>query len=142
MQVYTSTRFLFSYSLLLTQLQNSKSTLYKDKKSIIKKTLNNKTLFNKFKDSAEKMFMYSGPKMFFQHPILGIQHICDSFKNNDQTLQFLSSSNRYTQLINTEKDDEYISRVARTIDEARQLLEIGFDYVCEIEDVKLFRKRK
>ena len=40
---------------------------------------------NKFKDNAEKVFMYSGPRMFFQHPILGIQHICDSFKNNDQT---------------------------------------------------------
>ena len=39
---------------------------------------------NKFKDSAEKMFMYSGPRMFFRHPILGFHHVCDSFKNNDQ----------------------------------------------------------
>jgi hypothetical protein len=39
---------------------------------------------NKFRDETEKMFMYSGSRMFFQHPILGIQHICDSFKNNDQ----------------------------------------------------------
>ncbi len=37
-----------------------------------------------FRDKTEKMFTYSGPRMFFQHPILGIQHICDSFKNNDQ----------------------------------------------------------
>ena len=39
---------------------------------------------NKFRDYAETIFMYSGPRMFFQHPILGIQHICNSFKNNDQ----------------------------------------------------------
>jgi hypothetical protein len=39
---------------------------------------------SKFRDKAEKVFMYSGPRMFFQHPILGLQHICDSFKNNDQ----------------------------------------------------------
>ena len=38
----------------------------------------------KFKDNTEKVFRYSGPRMFFQHPILGIQHIFDSFKNNDQ----------------------------------------------------------
>jgi hypothetical protein len=39
---------------------------------------------NKIRDKTEKMFMCSGPRMFFQHPILGIQHICVSFKNNDQ----------------------------------------------------------
>jgi len=39
---------------------------------------------NKFRDNTEKLFRYSGPRMFFQHPILGLQHICDSFKNNDQ----------------------------------------------------------
>lgn len=38
----------------------------------------------KFKDKAEKLFTYSGPRMFFHHPILGIQHICDSFKNNNK----------------------------------------------------------
>ena len=48
----------------------------------------------------------------------------------------------YTQLIKTENDEEYISKVAKTINEARKLVESGFEYVCEIEDAKLFRKRK
>jgi integrase len=48
---------------------------------------------------------------------------------------------RYTQLIQFE-NDEYHSAVAKTIDEARQLVEGGFDYVTDIECVKLFRKRK
>ena len=47
----------------------------------------------------------------------------------------------YTHLIDF-KDEEYISRVAKTIPEACKLVEAGFDYVCEIDDVKLFRKRK
>jgi len=38
----------------------------------------------KFRDKAEKLFMYSGPRMFLHHPIFGIQHICDSFKNNSE----------------------------------------------------------
>lgn len=48
---------------------------------------------------------------------------------------------RYTQLVQFE-NDEYNSAVAKTIDEARQLVEGGFDYVTDIEGVKLFRKRK
>ena len=48
----------------------------------------------------------------------------------------------YTQLIKSENDEDYVSKVARTIDEARKLVEVGFEYVCEIEDAKLFRKRK
>ena len=39
---------------------------------------------NDFRDYAEKVFTYSGPRMFFQHPILGLQHIWDSFRNNNQ----------------------------------------------------------
>ena len=39
---------------------------------------------NQFKDYATKVFNYSGPRMFFQHPILGLQHIRDAFRNNDQ----------------------------------------------------------
>ncbi len=48
----------------------------------------------------------------------------------------------YTQLIKMENEEEYISKVARTIEEARRLVESGFEYVCEIEEAKLFRKRK
>jgi site-specific recombinase XerC len=48
----------------------------------------------------------------------------------------------YTQLIKQDEDEEYISKVARTIDEATPLVEAGFEYVCDVEDAKLFRKRK
>jgi integrase len=47
----------------------------------------------------------------------------------------------YTQLISFESD-EFHSAVAKTVDEARKLLEDGFDYVCQKDDIMLFRKRK
>jgi integrase len=47
----------------------------------------------------------------------------------------------YTQLIQFE-GDEYHSAVAKTIDEAKALIETGFEYVCTHENLMLFRKRK
>ena len=47
----------------------------------------------------------------------------------------------YTQLINFESD-EYHSAVAQTVDEARKLLEGGFEYICQKDNFMLFRKRK
>jgi len=35
-----------------------------------------------------------------------------------------------------------LGKVARTIDEAKGLVEDGFDYVTDAEGYKLFRKRK
>jgi integrase len=48
---------------------------------------------------------------------------------------------RYMQLVNCESD-EYASKVAKTVKEAQELMELGFDYVCDVEGYKLFRKRK
>jgi hypothetical protein len=38
--------------------------------------------------------------------------------------------------------DEYYSAVAKTVDEARKLIEQGFEYVCKQEETVLFKKRK
>jgi integrase len=47
----------------------------------------------------------------------------------------------YTHLVDF-KTDDYTCRVARSINEATQLIEAGFSYVCEMEGAKLFKKRK
>lgn len=47
----------------------------------------------------------------------------------------------YTQLISFESD-EYHSAVAKTVDDARKLLEQGFEYVLQKDEIMLFRKRK
>ena len=53
----------------------------------------------------------------------------------------LKNTMRYVQLIDFE-DDEFTSAVARTLQEACQLIEAGFEYVTEMEGAQIFRKRK
>jgi integrase len=49
----------------------------------------------------------------------------------------------YTHLVRIDDDeDKYYSATAKTVEKARKLVEQGFEYVCEIEGVKIFRKRK
>jgi len=40
------------------------------------------------------------------------------------------------------ENEEFICKTAKNVDEAKAIIELGFDYVCEMEDIKLFRKRK
>lgn len=47
----------------------------------------------------------------------------------------------YTQLI-TFDSDEYACKVARYEKEIHELIEAGFEYVCDLDDAKFFRKRK
>jgi len=48
----------------------------------------------------------------------------------------------YTQLLQFDKDDNYTCKVAQNVEEATELIENGFEYVTEIDGLKLFRKRK
>ncbi|MGB9676296.1 MAG: tyrosine-type recombinase/integrase, partial [Candidatus Bathyarchaeales archaeon] len=47
----------------------------------------------------------------------------------------------YTQLVNF-NENEYVCKAAKTLEEAQSLIEAGFEYVCEMDGSKLFRKRK
>ena len=47
----------------------------------------------------------------------------------------------YTHLIQF-SSEEFISKVAGTIEEACNLIEAGFEYVTDMDNVKIFRKRK
>lgn len=47
----------------------------------------------------------------------------------------------YTQLVTFENDD-YICKAAANVKEATELIEAGFEYVCDVTSVKLFRKPK
>ena len=48
----------------------------------------------------------------------------------------------YTQLIEFEDDDQYCSATANNVEEAKKLIEAGFEYVCNHNETMLFRKRK
>jgi integrase len=47
----------------------------------------------------------------------------------------------YTHLINFEADS-YNSETAQTVEDAKKLVEAGFEYVCDVDGFKLFRKLK
>jgi integrase len=48
----------------------------------------------------------------------------------------------YTQLVEFEEDDKYCTAIADNVEQARKLLEVGFEYICTHKDEMLFRKRK
>jgi len=49
----------------------------------------------------------------------------------------------YEKIVNdTSDNDEWIVKVAKTIDEAIELIKVGFEYHVEIDGFKLFGKRK
>lgn len=48
----------------------------------------------------------------------------------------------YTQLVDFENPEEYTCRVAKNLKEDRELIEAGFEYVSERDDLKIYRKRK
>ena len=47
----------------------------------------------------------------------------------------------YTHLINNESD-QFTCKVAKTVEETKDLIENGFDFVTEVDGIRLFRKRK
>ena len=48
----------------------------------------------------------------------------------------------YTQLVEFEDDDKYCTATADSVEEARKLLEAGFEYIRTHDGTMLFRKRK
>jgi len=54
----------------------------------------------------------------------------------------LKTTLRYTQLVNLPHQEEYICKVAKNVEEAKELIEAGFEYVTEMQGLKLFRKLK
>ena len=48
----------------------------------------------------------------------------------------------YTQLVEFEDDDAYMTATADSVEDAEKLLSVGFEYVCQHRDIMLFRKRK
>jgi hypothetical protein len=46
------------------------------------------------------------------------------------------------QAVFTEQNDEFHVKAVSTLDKACKLLEVGFEYVTDMDGYKLFRKRK
>jgi len=44
--------------------------------------------------------------------------------------------------VHARAEDEYVCKVAKTLEDAATLIEARFEYVCEIQGARLFRKSK
>jgi len=76
---------------------------------------------------------YPPPSIFFTKDILHVMQIL-GHRNIQTTLV-------YTHLVSFE-GNEFHSAVAETVEEAKKLVEAGFEYVCNHNDTMLFSKRK
>ena len=78
---------------------------------------------------------YSGAKLYYktQDPIAVMRHL--RHKKLETTMHYIRG-------ITIGGEEEYTCKTAQTIQEATELIENGFQYVTDIERVKLFRKRK
>ena len=47
----------------------------------------------------------------------------------------------YTQFVSFE-EEEYTCKVAKVIEEATSLIEAGFEYVTDMDNIKLFKRRQ
>jgi integrase len=70
------------------------------------------------------------------HRTKDILHVMQLLGHKD-----IKSTLIYTQLVNFQSDEFHV-KVAKTVQEATELLEAGFDYVTDMNGLKLFRKRK
>lgn len=78
---------------------------------------------------------YSGAKLYYSipDPIAVMRHL--RHKKLETTMHYLRG-------ITTGGEEEYICKVAQNIKEATELIEHGFQYITEMEGLKLFKKRK
>ncbi|MEM3881677.1 MAG: tyrosine-type recombinase/integrase, partial [Candidatus Bathyarchaeia archaeon] len=87
----------------------------------------NKITFHTFRHFKATMEYYKTKDILHVMKLLG-------HKNINNTLL-------YTQLVNFE-NSEYHVKTAKTPEEIKELLEAGFEYVCERDGLLFFRKRK
>jgi hypothetical protein len=78
---------------------------------------------------------YSGAQLYLRipDPILVMRHM--RHKKLEITMHYIRG-------IVLNGEEEFLCKTAKTIEEATALIENGFQYVTEMDEIKLFRKRK
>jgi integrase/predicted RNA-binding Zn-ribbon protein involved in translation (DUF1610 family) len=71
------------------------------------------------------------------HDIFHVQRLL-GHKNIQNTAIYITLENSVFQT----KDEDFHVAVAKTLEEACKLVEVGFEYVCGMSNAKIFRKRK
>jgi integrase len=142
---------IFKMSSKLCQMLN---TLPKTGQRILNRYKNVNSLRRTFEKQRRRIAFKLGNPRLLQISFHTFRHwkaTIEYYRTKDilYTMQVLGHKNIKNTLIYTHlvknmenREDEYVSKVAKTVDEARALVEAGFEYVCDVEGYKLFRKRK
>jgi hypothetical protein len=70
------------------------------------------------------------------------QAVCSHIEKRDRDLRNTLVYINLEQALFQNTDDEFHVKVAQNLDDACKLLEVGFEYVTDMDGAKLFRKRK
>ena len=121
--------------------KNSGELLFSDPKDMSKAFQRARNrVASKFHDPETKKIRLYDLRHFFgsmlYHNTKDILYVKDQMGHRS-----ISSTMKYMHLVNFETD-EWVSRVAKTVEESCSLVEAGFEYVTEMDGVKIFRKRK
>jgi len=111
-----------------------KVTFYKSRKILAKKLKNPRLLrisFHTFRHWKATMLYHQTKDILYVKEFLGHKKI-------ENTLLYVQLAESIFKEIN----DEFTVKVAKTPKEIKQLLEVGFEYVCEKDGLMFFRKRK
>jgi len=111
-----------------------KATLYRSRKLIAKKLQNPRILrihFHTRRHWKATILYHQTKDVIFVKNFLGHKRI-------ENTLLYI----QLAETIFKDTSSQFMSRVAKTVKGARSLIEAGFEYVTDMDGVKIFRKRK
>lgn len=108
---------------------------FTERRKIIARKLNNPRLL---KITFKTLRHYKGTVLY--HKTRDILHVKETLGHKDvnNTLVYV----HLEAAIFKTSNDSFTVKTAKTLAEAEKLLEVGFEYITEMDDVKLFRKRK
>jgi integrase len=115
-------------------INSLKTTFLKARKRLAAKLQNPRLLkisFHTFRHWKATMIYHKTKDPMYVKEFLG-------HKKLDTTLLYI----QIEQALYSETNDDFIVKVARTPQQIKALLEVGFEYVCQKEDLLFFRKRK
>lgn len=121
---------LFGYG----SLDNLRRTFQRQRKRLAYKLKNPRLLritFHTFRHWKATMLAHQTRDPFFVKDFMG-------HKNIMNTMRYIHLS----KIIFKHKDNEFITKVARTVEEARKLIEAGFEKHDEFDGIHIYRKRK
>ena len=114
--------------------KNLITAFYKQRKRLAYKLQNPRLLqisFHTFRHWKGTMEYHKTRDILYIQRLLG-------HKNIQNTLIYVNIENALFQNTN----DEFIVKTAKTVEEACRLIEVGFEYVTDMDGIKIFRKRK